>query len=155
MIFRGGIMHIGNKIKIVRKANKLTQIEFAKKLKISRSSLIYYEKGERTPPVDLLLNISKLFNVSMGNLVDKSSDYSVSKEEMESLSESGLVQSYEVSQKSSEEILLSNFKMFLEVSGFPVGIMSDEDIKVIHKNTLSSIEFEVFKAGYIKVVDNK
>ena len=47
-------MHIGNKIKNLRKSRKMRQEDFAEKIGVSRSTLSCYEIGQRTPSLKTL-----------------------------------------------------------------------------------------------------
>lgn len=49
----------------LRQRNGLTKLDMAKKLGINKSSITRYENGEMKPTLDMLINISKSFNVSM------------------------------------------------------------------------------------------
>lgn len=53
----------------LREARGLTQQELADKLNITRQSLSLYERAERTINIDLLLEISKVFDVSADYLL--------------------------------------------------------------------------------------
>ena len=48
----------------LRESNNLTQQELADKLGITRQSLSLYERAERTINIDVLMEISRCFNVS-------------------------------------------------------------------------------------------
>ena len=61
-------MNIENKIKEIRKNNKLTQKEFAKEIDVSEISVRKYEAGERNPSVGVLIKIANKFNVPLGEL---------------------------------------------------------------------------------------
>lgn len=61
-------MNIENKIKEIRKNNKLTQKEFAKEIDVSEISVRKYEAGERNPSVGVLIKIANRFNVPLGEL---------------------------------------------------------------------------------------
>lgn len=60
---------IGQRIKNLRKNNKLTQEELGKKLNVTKVSICCYEKGTRTPALDTLMDLSNLFNVSLDYFV--------------------------------------------------------------------------------------
>ena len=60
-----------NVFKELRIKSGLTQQEMADKLKISRSSVGMYEKGEREPSYELLEAIADFFNVDMNYLLGK------------------------------------------------------------------------------------
>ncbi len=53
----------------IRKKRKLNQQEVALALKISRESLSYYENGRREPSLDMLVQMSEYFNVSINYLI--------------------------------------------------------------------------------------
>ena len=61
-------MHIDNKIgeriRLIRKHNRLTQLEFGERLGCSKSSIINYEKNNRAPDTIFLVKLLKEFNVN-------------------------------------------------------------------------------------------
>jgi len=59
---------LGNRIADLRKSNNLSQIEFAKILNISNTTLSQYESGKRIPSDDVKLQIADYFNVSLDYL---------------------------------------------------------------------------------------
>lgn len=60
------------RVKELRMSRKLSQQELADYLKISKSSVNMYERGEREPGLDLLEEIADFFNVDMDYLIGKS-----------------------------------------------------------------------------------
>lgn len=54
---------------MIRKQKKLNQQKVAIDLNISRESLSYYENGKREPSLQLLMDMSKYFNVSINYLI--------------------------------------------------------------------------------------
>lgn len=60
---------IGKNLQILRKKNKLTQAELAEKLNYSDKAVSKWEKGESLPPIEVFYNISKLYGVSLDNIV--------------------------------------------------------------------------------------
>ena len=56
-------------LKKIRKEKRLNQQRVAIDLNISRESLSYYENGKREPCLDLLVLMSKYFNVSINYLI--------------------------------------------------------------------------------------
>ena len=56
-------------LKTMREKRNLNQQKVAMDLNISRESLSYYENGKREPSLQLLLEMSKYFNVSINYLI--------------------------------------------------------------------------------------
>lgn len=60
---------IGKNLQILRKKNKLTQAELGEKLNYSDKAVSKWEKGESLPPVEVFYKISRLYDVSLDNIV--------------------------------------------------------------------------------------
>ena len=56
-------------LKLIRKQKKYSQLKVALDLSISRESLSYYENGKRSPDVDMLILLSRYFDVSIDYLI--------------------------------------------------------------------------------------
>ena len=56
-------------LKEIRKSKKLTQQKVALDLNVTRECLSYYENGKRQPSLELLVLMSKYFNVSSDYLI--------------------------------------------------------------------------------------
>ena len=56
-------------LKKCRKMRNLNQQKVAMDLNISREALSYYENGKREPSLQLLVQMSKYFNVSINYLI--------------------------------------------------------------------------------------
>ena len=61
---------LGNKLYGLRKKANLSQEEFAEKLNISRQAVSKWECGESLPDTENLIKISKLYGVSLDELID-------------------------------------------------------------------------------------
>ena len=53
----------------IRKKKGYSQLKVAMDLNISREALSYYETGKRSPDVNMLITMSKYFNVSIDYLI--------------------------------------------------------------------------------------
>ena len=53
----------------IRKNKGLSQLKVAMDLNISREALSYYETGKRNPDLEMLIKMSKYFNVSIDYLI--------------------------------------------------------------------------------------
>lgn len=60
--------NIANNLYNLRIKNKLTQADFAKKLNYTDKSVSKWEKGDATPPIEILCEIAEIFNVSLDYL---------------------------------------------------------------------------------------
>lgn len=58
----------GNKIKILREKNNMSQTDLANKLGLTRQSVSRYENGERKTNQDLLFELADIFNISIDDL---------------------------------------------------------------------------------------
>lgn len=62
---------LGNKIKRYRKSVKMTQIEFAKRLGVTGSSVSAYENGTRQPSFDVLVKIASILGTTTDDLLGR------------------------------------------------------------------------------------
>ena len=58
------------KLKALRIGKKMSQKALADKLGVSKSVVSFYESGERFPSYDVLIKISRIFNVTTDYLLD-------------------------------------------------------------------------------------
>ena len=63
-------MNLGKKIAELRKKNNLSQEELAEKVGVSRQTISKWEIGDTTPDINQVKIISKIFNISIDELVD-------------------------------------------------------------------------------------
>ena len=64
--------NFGTILKQLRQRDKITQVDLAAKLQISRSTISMYETDERQPDFETLEAIADIFNVDMNYLLGKS-----------------------------------------------------------------------------------
>ncbi|MBR2734576.1 MAG: helix-turn-helix transcriptional regulator [Clostridia bacterium] len=55
---------LGERIKLLRKANKLNQVELGNKLEVTKQTVSNWENENILPSVDMLIKICEFFNVS-------------------------------------------------------------------------------------------
>ena len=60
---------VGERIKELRKARRMTQNEFAERINVTKSTVSAYENGSRLPSYDVLIRIARLFKVSTDHLL--------------------------------------------------------------------------------------
>lgn len=66
------MVHFGDRLRALRTGKGLSQMDFAKQIRISKSSVNMYERGEREPGFETLEVIADYFNVDMDYLLGKS-----------------------------------------------------------------------------------
>ena len=64
-------MDIGRKMKLLRKAEGLTQEELAKRLNISRVNYTRYENGKVRPDYETLIKIADYYDISLDELFER------------------------------------------------------------------------------------
>lgn len=62
-------MNLSKTIYELRKANRMSQEQLAEKMNISRQSISKWETGESLPDIDRLLELSRIFHVSIDYLL--------------------------------------------------------------------------------------
>lgn len=67
-------MSLGNRIKNCRTNINLTQKELAQRIGLTPKMVSFYENEERTPPADILINLSQIFGVSTDYLLGLTKD---------------------------------------------------------------------------------
>lgn len=67
-------MRLSEKILELRKADGLSQEQLAEKIGITRQSISKWESGESLPEIERLIELSKIFHVTVDYLVNESSD---------------------------------------------------------------------------------
>jgi DNA-binding XRE family transcriptional regulator len=61
---------IGNQIKKLRKKSRFSQDQLAKKLDLSRVSIVNIEKGRQHPSLHLLVEITRILNVNISSFIN-------------------------------------------------------------------------------------
>ncbi len=62
-------MEIGNKLNQLRKLSGMTQEQLAEKLNVSRQTISKWESGSTSPDLESIVKVSKLFHVSLDDLL--------------------------------------------------------------------------------------
>ena len=61
---------LGQRIQQLRKQHKISQVELAEKVEISKSQMIRYETKGVQPPADVLNNFAEVFGVSIDYIIN-------------------------------------------------------------------------------------
>lgn len=66
------MINFGDRLRSLRARMGMSQLEFAKQVKLSKSAVNMYERGEREPSFEVLEKIADYFNVDIDYLLGKS-----------------------------------------------------------------------------------
>lgn len=69
-------MNFGKNLQILRKMTNMTQEELAEKMRVSRQTISKWELGSILPEVEKLVDLSKMFNCSVDQLLKDNMDFS-------------------------------------------------------------------------------
>lgn len=76
-----------DRIKTIRKQNKMTQVEFGEKIGVKGNTITNYENGLRTPSDAVIFSICREFNINENWLRTGEGDMSIPKTRNQQLSE--------------------------------------------------------------------
>ena len=97
-----GKICINERLRELRVKSGYTQYQIAKILNIDRSTYSYYEIGKTMPDINVLIKLSRIFNIPINELL-------ADEESHEGVSDSGATSSFLQSRKNSSHIYeLSN-----------------------------------------------
>lgn len=76
------IVSVGKNISIYRKKLKLSQLDLANKVYVSRQTISKWETGCALPSLDVLIDLSKLFNISIEELLCLDQNLKINKDDI-------------------------------------------------------------------------
>lgn len=124
-------MSIGKRIKNLRKLNKLTQVELAKKANISRSYLADIENDRYNASVDTLKSIANNLNVNLSDILEESNN----------LSEPDLNEKDKKSITNDLKVLMEEFKAGTDGTAYYNGQeLGEEDLELIESAMKIALE---------------
>lgn len=126
---------LGKRIKNLREKNSLNQIELAKLLNISNTTLSQYETGQRIPSDDIKIKIADFFNVSV--------DYLLGRTNQPNPKEPELPAEFETPEEAVKFILEQN--VIMGFGGFDVKKMDDEEVVEFANELLNQLRILSYK----------
>ena len=138
-------MTVGEKIKLLRKRERMTQAKLAEILNVTTRSVIYYERNQRNPADDILGKLVELFDVSIDVLRDDHRSIELTKEErfiQRAKSED------QKRGKTEAERFLDKCRVF-----FAGGSVSEEDMDLVFES-LTEIFFDAKRKAKVKYGKN-
>lgn len=130
-------MNIGNKIKDLRKSNKMTQLELAAKSNISRSYLADIERNRYNASLDTLKAIATALNVNLNEFFDSKETTNSEKTTEYFLEQYLRTLGYEFIYDSEGYVILDYLSSQYEIS--------ESDITDIQKSVKSFIKFKLLE----------
>ena len=147
-------MKFGENLKIIRKNKKMSQEELAEKVNVSRQSVSKWETGESYPEMNNILELCKIFNCKLNDLVH--TDMS----DISSLDEEIIMKVVKFNEKKQSEVkTLSNVISIIAKIGrivlmvaIPFVILSMILIPYLVKNVEVKENEITFKSDNIKII---
>ena len=103
-------MHLGENLKKLRKDNNLSQEDLADKLNVSRQSVSKWESGLAYPEMDKVIQICKLFNVNIDDIMNENIDEIKEKKEVKNKFNSYIKNFFDFSSKTVKMFFSMTFK---------------------------------------------
>ncbi|MDE6759581.1 MAG: helix-turn-helix domain-containing protein [Lachnospiraceae bacterium] len=82
------------RIRNLREDSDLTQVEMGQKLNMSQSQYQKYESGLRTPPIDILIQLTDIYGVSLDYIAERTNAKKVTQSELASAKYNRLLEYY-------------------------------------------------------------
>jgi len=150
-------MNFGENLKQIRKSKNMSQEELSQKVNVTRQSVSKWENGEAYPEMNNILELCKIFNCKINDLVhaDMSDISSIDKEIVMSA-----VQLNE--KKQNEMKVLSNIiEMIAKIGSIvlkvaiPFVLLAMILVPIVVSNVKVSDNEIAFKTGNIKIIDDR
>ena len=126
---------LGKRLKDLRKENDITQEELAKFIGVTTSMVGMYETDARKPSYEVLLKISKHFNVS--------TDYLLGKNDQRNPKEPEIPAEFGTPEEAMKFILEQN--VIMGFGGFDIEKMSDEEVLEFANELLRQLQLISYK----------
>lgn len=128
---------LGKRIKQLREEKELSQLQLAKILNISNSTLSQYEAGNRVPSDDVKSKIAKIFDTTIDYLVGNSDVKNPYKDKP------SLPEEFTSPEEAIKFILNQN--VIMGFGGFDVNTMSDEEVLEFANELLNQLRILSYK----------
>ena len=130
---------LGERIKQIRKDKQMSRKELAQLLKVSEVTITRYENGQRSPNIQKLNELAKIFDVNI-NYLTSPTEYDANIV----LTETGFFTLDTIQVPSMAKEHLANLIKYSN-KDFDFSTLHEEDWNALLNNTLNAINFELFK----------
>ena len=125
---------ISKYLQFLRKSNNYTQDDLAKKLDVSRQAISKWETGMTIPDLEVLLKISKLYGITINDILEPKIQYQriTDFEQISTISEKELKEALE--QFDTNSLVTALMGASPETTSFCEGLFPDIDFEMTRKN---------------------
>ncbi|WP_308557577.1 DUF3955 domain-containing protein [uncultured Lactobacillus sp.] len=134
-------MEFSDQIKQLRKENQLSQTQFAEKLHITRQAVSNWENNRNLPDLEMLIEISQVFHISLDQLILGDSD-------MNKMTEK-LIKDTDENRKAKYNMITALVGGFLMILGFVCFFIKANSVEYIDKQGILHENFYLIPAGYV------
>ena len=134
-------MEFSDQIKQLRKENKQSQTQFAEKLHITRQAVSNWENNRNLPDLEMLIEISQVFHISLDQLILGDSD-------MNKMTEK-LIKDTDENRKAKYNMITALVGGFLMILGFVCFFIKANSVEYIDKQGILHENFYLIPAGYV------
>lgn len=123
---------IARHLQFLRKSHNYTQEEIAKKLDISRQAVSKWETGTAVPDLEVLLKISRLYDITINDILEPRMRKITDFEQIRTISEKELKEA--LKQLDADSLAIALMGASPETNSFCERMFPDIDFEMIRKN---------------------
>lgn len=134
-------MEFSDQIKQLRTENKMSQTQFVEKLHVTRQAVSNWENNRNLPDLEMLIEISQVFHISLDQLILGDSD-------MNKMTEK-LIKDTDENRKAKFNMVTTLIGGFLMILGFVCFFIKANSVEYIDKQGILHENFYLIPVGYI------
>ena len=134
-------MEFSDQIKQLRTENKMSQTQFTEKLHVTRQAVSNWENNRNLPDLEMLIEISQVFHISLDQLILGDSD-------MNKMTEK-LIKDTDENRKAKFNMVTTLIGGFLMILGFVCFFIKANSVEYIDKQGILHENFYLIPVGYI------
>lgn len=123
---------IARHLQFLRKSHNYTQEEIAKKLDISRQEVSKWETGTAVPDLEVLLKISRLYDITINDILEPRMRKITDFEQIRTISEKELKEA--LKQLDADSLAIALMGASPETNSFCERMFPDIDFEMVRKN---------------------
>lgn len=123
---------IARHLQFLRKSHNYTQEDIAKKLDISRQAVSKWETGTAVPDLEVLLKISRLYDITINDILEPRMQKITDFEQIRTISEKELKEA--LKQLDADSLAIALMGASPETNSFCERMFPDIDFEMVRKN---------------------